>query len=530
MRYRIDVHTDERAQQQRLEEDVRRGLTSRPKSLPPKYFYDRAGSLLFERITELPEYYPTRTESALLAEILPGLIGDFLPDDIVEIGAGSSEKTRRVLDAVTAGGRAVRYVPLDVDRLTLEASAERLLRDYPSLSVHAVVGDFERDLTHVPPPAGRRLVMFLGSTIGNLDEPDAAAPARGSRALLPDPRDRLLLGVDLVKDVKILEAAYDDSAGVTRDFNRNILRVINRGGGRRLRSRGVPAPRLLQRRGLAHRDAPGGGLRPDGASAAPGAHRCASRPARTSGPRARTSSAAPGSRRCSAAPACGSSAGTSIPPTTSRWPSIQPALMAADGGAYAQPTPRHLYVHDDLSDEVAAAAARARSPPRSRASCSPCSRSRPRAGARAHPGRAGGARRGPGPACAVRADPRDRPRGRAGGAGAPRAHRLVPARPPRGAHARGGRRGRLSPGQHRGREPRAPSSRGRAAARRWRWWTTPSSPASPCASLIEALAAAPARPHPRVLPARRGRVDRARSPRSARSRRAWPRRAGCSTR
>ena len=229
MRYRIDVHTDERAQQQHLEEDVRRGLTSRPKSLPPKYFYDRAGSLLFERITELPEYYPTRTESALLAEILPGLIEDFLPDDIVEIGAGSSEKTRRVLDAVTAGGRPVRYVPLDVDRLTLEASAERLLREFPSLSVHAVVGDFERDLSHVPPPTGRRLAMFLGSTIGNLDEPAQRRLLADLKALLPDPRDRLLLGVDLVKDVKILEAAYDDSAGVTRDFNLNILRVINRG-------------------------------------------------------------------------------------------------------------------------------------------------------------------------------------------------------------------------------------------------------------------------------------------------------------
>src|SRR6266481_5688483 len=210
MRYLIDVHTDERARQQRLEEDVRRGLTSRPKSLPPKYFYDRAGSLLFERITELPEYYPTRTEAALLEEILPGLIEDFLPDDIVEVGAGSSEKTRRVLDAVTAGGRSVRYVPLDVDRVTLEASAERLLGEYPSLRVHAVVGDFERDLTHVPPPAERRLLADL-------------------KTLLPDPRDRLLLGVDLVKDVKILEAAYDDSAGVTRDFNLNILRVINRG-------------------------------------------------------------------------------------------------------------------------------------------------------------------------------------------------------------------------------------------------------------------------------------------------------------
>ena len=229
MRYRIDVHTDERARERRLEEDVRRGLTARPKSLPPKYFYDRAGSLLFERITDLPEYYPTRTESALLAEILPGLIGEFLPDDIVEIGSGSSEKTRRVLDAVTAGGRMVRYVPLDVDRLTLEASAARLLRDYPGVSVHAVVGDFERDLSRVPAPTGRRLAMFLGSTIGNLDEPAQRRLLADLRTLLPDPGDRLLLGVDLVKDVKILHAAYDDSAGVTRDFNRNILRVVNQG-------------------------------------------------------------------------------------------------------------------------------------------------------------------------------------------------------------------------------------------------------------------------------------------------------------
>ena len=228
MRYRLDIHTDERARQERLEADVRRGLTARQKSLPPKYFYDRAGSLLFERITELPEYYPTRTESALLAEIVPESIGAFLPDDIVEIGAGSSEKTRRILDAASAGGRDVRYVPLDVDRLTLEATAAGLLRDYPRLSVHAVVGDFERDLAHVPPPRGRRLAVFLGSTIGNLDAPERRRLLAGLRGILPDRGDRLLLGVDLVKDVKLLEAAYDDAAGVTREFNRNILRVINR--------------------------------------------------------------------------------------------------------------------------------------------------------------------------------------------------------------------------------------------------------------------------------------------------------------
>jgi L-histidine N-alpha-methyltransferase len=229
MRYQVDVYTDEQAERRRLEEDVRRGLTARHKTLPAKYFYDRAGSLLFERITELPEYYPTRTESALLQEIVPEMIGEILPDDIVEIGAGSSEKTRRVLTAVSAGGRGVRYVPLDVDRLTLENSAARLLRDYPHLRVHAVIGDFERDLAHVPPSVGRRLAMFLGSTIGNLDEPARQHLLVGLRGLLPDAGDRLLLGVDLVKEVKILEAAYDDAAGVTRDFNRNILHVVNRG-------------------------------------------------------------------------------------------------------------------------------------------------------------------------------------------------------------------------------------------------------------------------------------------------------------
>ena len=228
MRYRLNIHTDERVRQERLEVDVRRGLTARQKSLPPKYFYDRTGSLLFERITELPEYYPTRTESALLAEIVPDLMGSFLPDDVMEIGAGSSEKTRRILDAASAGGRSVRYVPLDVDRLTLESTAARLLHDYPRLSVHAAVGDFEHDLAQVPPPQGRRLALFLGSTIGNLEPAEQHRLLAGLRALLPDPGDRLLLGVDLVKDVKVLQAAYDDAAGVTRAFNRNILRVINR--------------------------------------------------------------------------------------------------------------------------------------------------------------------------------------------------------------------------------------------------------------------------------------------------------------
>jgi L-histidine Nalpha-methyltransferase len=229
--YQVDVYTDERTQQTRLEDDVRRGLTAPRKFLPPKYFYDRVGSMLFERITELPEYYPTRTELSVLERMAPSLTGRFFRGDIVEIGAGSSGKTRRVLDALNGNRRAVCYVPLDVDRLTLEASAAQLLGDYPGLNVHAVVGDFERDLAKVPPPSGERLVMFLGSTIGNLDPSPRARFLAGVTGLLRDRGDQFLLGVDLVKDREVLEAAYDDAAGVTREFNRNILRVVNRAVG-----------------------------------------------------------------------------------------------------------------------------------------------------------------------------------------------------------------------------------------------------------------------------------------------------------
>src|SRR5262250_3330077 len=129
MRYRMDVYTDEQAQQRRLEEDARRGLSARQKSLPAKYFYDRVGSLLFERITELDEYYPTRTEAGLLATIVPSLVGKFVHGDIVEIGAGSSGKTRALFDALNGHRRQVRYVPFDVDRSTLETSATCLVRD-----------------------------------------------------------------------------------------------------------------------------------------------------------------------------------------------------------------------------------------------------------------------------------------------------------------------------------------------------------------------------------------------------------------
>jgi L-histidine N-alpha-methyltransferase len=225
VRYRVDVHADVHTRLKAMAEDVLRGLGTRPRSLPPKYFYDAAGSRLFDDITRLPEYYLTRVEDALLDTLAPALMRTLAPRDVVELGSGFSVKTRRLLDA--RGGGALRYTPVDVDETTVAASAERLLAADPALEVHAVVGDFEHHLVHVPAPSGRRLVLFLGSTIGNLDPPERLALLAQVRGLLRR-GDRLLLGVDLVKDTAVLEAAYNDAAGVTAAFNRNILSVVNR--------------------------------------------------------------------------------------------------------------------------------------------------------------------------------------------------------------------------------------------------------------------------------------------------------------
>ena len=226
MGYRADVHVDAGARHGALAEDVRRGLGERPRSLPPKYFYDAAGSALFERITRLPEYYLTRAEHVLLDAHAARILREAEPDEIVELGAGSPAKFRRLLAAMN-GRRARRYVPVDVDGGMLAGSADALLRDHPHLDIHAVVGDFERHLDRVPPAAGRRLVAFLGSTIGNLDAPGRQQLLRDVRAML-GAGDRLLVGLDLVKDAAALHAAYDDAAGVTAAFNRNILHVVNR--------------------------------------------------------------------------------------------------------------------------------------------------------------------------------------------------------------------------------------------------------------------------------------------------------------
>jgi L-histidine N-alpha-methyltransferase len=229
VRYRVDVHLDDQDRRQTLADDVRRGLQGHPRSLPPKYFYDAAGSALFERITTLPEYYLTRVEAGLLERVAPAVMAALAPEELVELGPGSSVKTRRFLDARNGGG-PLRYVPIDVDGAGLASTAAGLVADYAFLRIHALAGDFERHLAHVPAAAGRRLVLFLGSTIGNLDPPERHRLLTEVRSLLRS-GDRFLLGVDLVKDVAALEAAYNDAAGVTREFNRNILRVVNRAVG-----------------------------------------------------------------------------------------------------------------------------------------------------------------------------------------------------------------------------------------------------------------------------------------------------------
>jgi L-histidine N-alpha-methyltransferase len=223
----IDVRIDRRSRRAALAADVARGLTATPKSLPPKYFYDATGSKLFEAITRLPEYYLTRTEWALLQAHAPGLMQRLQPREIVEIGAGGGAKSRLLLDARDGHGGPLRYVPVDVDDRGMARAARALTAAYAFVEVHGVVGDFERHLGHVPPATGRRLVAFLGSTIGNLDAPARHDFLRAVRGLLAG-GDRFLLGVDLVKDPRILEPAYDDAAGVTRAFNRNVLRVVNR--------------------------------------------------------------------------------------------------------------------------------------------------------------------------------------------------------------------------------------------------------------------------------------------------------------
>ena len=209
-----------------LEEDVRRGLTAEPKDLPPKHFYDDRGSRLFERITRLPEYYLTRAERWILNEHRHGIPLLSEADTIVELGSGTSEKTRLLLDVFVERRQLRRFVPFDVSEPTLRRAAAAVSEEYPGVEVLALVGDFDHHLGELP-EVGRRLIAFLGSTIGNFAPPARAEfLARLSQAM--DTGDSLLLGTDLVKSPTRLVAAYDDGDGVTAEFNRNVLRVINR--------------------------------------------------------------------------------------------------------------------------------------------------------------------------------------------------------------------------------------------------------------------------------------------------------------
>jgi len=209
-----------------LRADALAGLTATPKTLQPKWFYDAQGSALFEKITELPEYYPTRAERAILHAVSGEIAGLSGARVLVELGSGSSEKTRLLLDALRDLGTLRSYVPVDVSESALVLAGDALAVEYPGLEVDAVVSDFEKYLGLPDSAAGPRLVAFLGSTIGNMvPEQRAAFLSRVRSQLLPG--DTFLLGTDLVKDPAVLVAAYDDAAGVTAAFNKNVLAVLN---------------------------------------------------------------------------------------------------------------------------------------------------------------------------------------------------------------------------------------------------------------------------------------------------------------
>ena len=225
-RAHVEVYIEAHDLRRALEDDARIGLTSVPKDLPPKYFYDERGCRLFEQITTLTEYYPTRAEREILTVRAHEIAETVAPDTIVELGAGTSEKTRLLLDAATQCGALERFVPFDVSESTLRDSADAIAAGYPTLEVHAVVGDFDHHLDRIP-SGGTRLIVFLGGTIGNF------APVERARFLAALSNqmvtgDALLLGIDLVKSTGRLLPAYDDRDGVTAEFNRNVLHVLNR--------------------------------------------------------------------------------------------------------------------------------------------------------------------------------------------------------------------------------------------------------------------------------------------------------------
>jgi L-histidine Nalpha-methyltransferase len=223
----IDVHLDADSAAA-MARDVRRGLTAEPKELSPKYFYDERGSQLFEQITELPEYYPTRAEREILSDNSREILAAAgCPGTLIELGSGSAAKTRHLLDAMRDAECLQTYVPVDISEEITHETAEVLVEEYPGLVVRGLVCDFEHHLERIPAREDARLIAFLGGTVGNL-YPDQRRDFLTRIAALLGDGDHLLLGTDLVKDVARLEAAYDDAAGVTAEFNKNVLEVLNR--------------------------------------------------------------------------------------------------------------------------------------------------------------------------------------------------------------------------------------------------------------------------------------------------------------
>ena len=222
----VDIFLTADHAERSLRQDARLGLTNSPKWLPSKWFYDARGSDLFEQITRLPEYYPTRAERSILGVHAADIAARTGAHTLVELGSGSSEKTRLLLDALAAQGTLREYVPLDVSETALREAVSAMHDDYPLLAIHGVLGDFTKHLDRIPGQAPR-MVAFLGGTIGNLFPAERATFLGELRDTLA-PGEWLLLGTDLVKDPDVLVPAYDDAAGVTAEFNRNVLAVLNR--------------------------------------------------------------------------------------------------------------------------------------------------------------------------------------------------------------------------------------------------------------------------------------------------------------
>ena len=215
-----------RRSRQQMVRDVRQGLTKKPKQLSPKYFYDERGSELFEEITQLPEYYLTRAERLLLEQRIGEIVADVKPCSLVELGAGSASKTRIILDEMRVSGCAECYVPVDVSRDFLEATALQLRADYPDVDIKPVVSDITEHFT-LPRLVNPTLIAFLGSTIGNFPRQQAIGLLSHITSQMGD-NDRFLLGADLIKDAAVINSAYNDSRGVTAAFNLNILERLNR--------------------------------------------------------------------------------------------------------------------------------------------------------------------------------------------------------------------------------------------------------------------------------------------------------------